>query len=221
MAAYAKRTNRDPARYFAIGDEAAILDRIAEYVDVGCKRALSGRRGPVVLQIPQEYLSATLSGPGSAAQPAPLIARPAADPAQIAQAAALLREMYAQNISTRVFDSGLAVSNFRDNSTRTRFSFASAANLLGLTVQDLDEGKSQIAHGETVRETATMISFLTEVIGIRDDMFLGAETGADPATFVPAALNALGNDLLMLAAFGVYLQFAKRANDTHAELVDD
>ena len=66
------------------------------------------------------------------------------------------------------------MSNFRDNSTRTRFSFASACNLLGLAVQDLDEGKSQIAHGETVRETANMISFLTEVIGIRDDMFLGA-----------------------------------------------
>ncbi|PIU20095.1 MAG: knotted carbamoyltransferase YgeW, partial [Elusimicrobia bacterium CG08_land_8_20_14_0_20_59_10] len=67
----------------------------------------------------------------------------------------------------------LAVSNFRDNSTRTRFSFASACNLLGLAVQDLDEGKSQIAHGETVRETANMISFLTEAVGIRDDMFIG------------------------------------------------
>jgi knotted carbamoyltransferase YgeW len=85
-----------------------------------------------------------------------------------------LRHLYAQNISCRVFQSGLAVSNFRDNSTRTRFSFASASNLLGLAVQDLDEGKSQIAHGETVRETANMISFLTEVIGIRDDMYLGA-----------------------------------------------
>ncbi len=85
-----------------------------------------------------------------------------------------LRELYRGNVSARVFQSGLAVSNFRDNSTRTRFSFASAANLLGLAVQDLDEGKSQIAHGETVRETANMISFLTEVIGIRDDMFLGA-----------------------------------------------
>jgi len=78
-----------------------------------------------------------------------------------------------KNISPRVFDSGIAVSNFRDNSTRTRFSFASACNLLGLYVQDLDEGKSQIAHGETVRETANMISFLTEAIGIRDDMYLG------------------------------------------------
>lgn len=85
----------------------------------------------------------------------------------------ILKKMREANISTRVFDSGIAVSNFRDNSTRTRFSFTSACNLLGLAVQDLDEGKSQIAHGETVRETANMISFLSEAIGIRDDMFLG------------------------------------------------
>lgn len=87
--------------------------------------------------------------------------------------AEILEELYRANISTRVFQSGLAVSNFRDKSTRTRFSFASASSLLGLTPQDLDEGKSQIAHGETVRETANMISFLTEVVGIRDDMFIG------------------------------------------------
>ncbi len=85
-----------------------------------------------------------------------------------------LRACHRHNVSLRSFDSGLAVSIFRDNSTRTRFSFSSAANLLGLAVQDLDEGKSQIAHGETVRETVNMISFLTEVIGIRDDMYLGA-----------------------------------------------
>jgi knotted carbamoyltransferase YgeW len=89
------------------------------------------------------------------------------------EVAGILKEMRNQNISPRVFDSGLAISNFRDNSTRTRFSFASAANLLGLAVSDLDEEKSQIAHGETVRETANMISFLSDFIGIRDDMFLG------------------------------------------------
>ena len=44
---------------------------------------------------------------------------------------------------------------------------------LGLEVQDLDEGKSQVAHGETVRETANMISFMADVIGIRDDMYIG------------------------------------------------
>ncbi|MBP3911450.1 MAG: knotted carbamoyltransferase YgeW [Niameybacter sp.] len=84
-----------------------------------------------------------------------------------------LRYLRSQNISTRLFDSGLGISLFRDNSTRTRFSFASACNLLGLEVQDLDEGKSQIAHGETVRETANMISFMADVIGIRDDMYIG------------------------------------------------
>lgn len=85
----------------------------------------------------------------------------------------ILRKMRENNISTKIFDSGLGISVFRDNSTRTRFSFASACNLLGLEVQDLDEGKSQIAHGETVRETANMISFMADVIGIRDDMFIG------------------------------------------------
>jgi len=84
-----------------------------------------------------------------------------------------LRFMRENNISTKVFESGLGVSLFRDNSTRTRFSFTSACNLLGLEVQDLDEGKSQIAHGETVRETANMISFMADIIGIRDDMYIG------------------------------------------------
>ena len=84
-----------------------------------------------------------------------------------------IRYLRENNISPKVFDSGLGISIFRDNSTRTRFSFASACNFLGLEVQDLDEGKSQIAHGETVKETANMISFMADVIGIRDDMYIG------------------------------------------------
>ncbi len=89
------------------------------------------------------------------------------------ETAQALRSLRMANISCKTFDSGLAVSLFRDNSTRTRFSFSSAANMLGLAVQDLDEGKSQIAHGETVRETANMVSFMADVIGIRDDMYIG------------------------------------------------
>ena len=84
-----------------------------------------------------------------------------------------LKRLHQAGHSYKAFDTGLAISIFRDNSTRTRFSFASAANAMGLGLSDLDEQKSQVAHGETVRETANMISFLTEVIGIRDDMFLG------------------------------------------------
>jgi knotted carbamoyltransferase YgeW len=87
--------------------------------------------------------------------------------------AAVMKGLHQAGVSYRAFDTGLAISIFRDNSTRTRFSFASAANALGLGLADLDEEKSQIAHGETVRETANMISFLAEVIGIRDDMYLG------------------------------------------------
>lgn len=93
---------------------------------------------------------------------------------QVLNIAEALKTLRSENIATKVFNSGLGISVFRDNSTRTRFSYASALNLLGLAQQDLDEGKSQIAHGETVRETANMISFCADAIGIRDDMFLGA-----------------------------------------------
>ncbi len=91
----------------------------------------------------------------------------------IVQVAQILRFLRNNNVSLKMYDSGLAISIFRDKSTRTRFSFTSAADLLGLQVVDFDEKKTQVAHGETVRETMNMISFMTEVIGIRDDMFIG------------------------------------------------
>jgi len=87
--------------------------------------------------------------------------------------AEIFRALHRQGKSFRQFDTGIAVSIFRDKSTRTRYSFASAADALGLSVVDLDEEKSQIAHGETVRETANMLSFLTRVVGIRDDLYIG------------------------------------------------
>lgn len=88
-------------------------------------------------------------------------------------AAEILEDLAAAGVSTRCFETGLGISIFRDKSTRTRYAFRSGCNLLGLMTEELDESTSQLAHGETVRETAAMISFLTEVIGIRDDMFLG------------------------------------------------
>ena len=91
----------------------------------------------------------------------------------VLQTAEALEELARAGVSCRVFESGLGLSIFRDNSTRTRYAFRSGCNLLGLMTEELDESTSQIAHGETVRETATMIGFLTEVVGIRDDVFLG------------------------------------------------
>ena len=98
-----------------------------------------------------------------------------------------LRFMRENNISTKVFESGLGISIFRDNSTRTRFSFAAACNMLGLQVQDLDEGKSQIAHGETVRETANMVSFMADAIGIRVEL-LGTGIPSSIISMLPYVL---------------------------------
>jgi knotted carbamoyltransferase YgeW len=88
-------------------------------------------------------------------------------------AAEILEALARRGISARLFDTGLGLSIFRDKSTRTRYAFRAGCNLLGLMTEELDEATSQIAHGETVRETAAMIGFLTEVVGIRDDIFLG------------------------------------------------
>ncbi len=91
----------------------------------------------------------------------------------ILRTARALEHLRRTGVSARVFDSGLAVSIFRDKSTRTRYAFKAGCNLLGLAAEELDESTSQMSHGETVRETAAMIGFHTEVIGIRDDIFLG------------------------------------------------
>jgi putative selenate reductase len=91
----------------------------------------------------------------------------------VLQAAEILQDLTRAGAPTRLFDRGLGLSIFRDKSTRTRYAFRSGCNLLGLSTEELDESTSQISHGETVRETATMVGFLTETIGIRDDMFLG------------------------------------------------
>ncbi|MEE8886657.1 MAG: knotted carbamoyltransferase YgeW [Eubacteriales bacterium] len=115
--------------------------------------------------------------------------------AAVFQVADALRDLRERGKSTKIFDSGLGISIFRDNSTRTRFSFASACNLLGLEVQDLDEKKSQIAHGETVRETANMVSFMADVIGIRDDMFIG-EGHKYQKTFMDAVTKGNADGIL-------------------------
>lgn len=106
-----------------------------------------------------------------------------------------LRDLRERGISTKIFRSGLGISIFRDNSTRTRFSYASACNLLGLEEQVLDEKISQIAHGETVRETANMVSFMAETVGIRDDMFIG-EGHKYQKTFMDALQEGFDDGIL-------------------------
>jgi acetolactate synthase-1/2/3 large subunit len=66
-------------------------ERLAEYVDAAAKRALTGRRGPVVLQIPQEFLQAKVADAAASMPTIPQAARPAADSAAILRAAQLLQ----------------------------------------------------------------------------------------------------------------------------------
>ena len=84
-------------------------------------------------------------------------------------------ELHKAHKPFRVFDAGLAVSIFPRSSPRGRgFAFAIGRECCwAWASRSSMRRQSQIAHGETVRETANMISFLTEVIGIRDDMFIG------------------------------------------------
>jgi probable F420-dependent oxidoreductase len=46
MEAYTKRTGREALRYFAIGDETTILERIGEYVSVGVEKFILRPAGP-------------------------------------------------------------------------------------------------------------------------------------------------------------------------------
>ena len=57
-----------------------------------------------------------------------------ADLKAILLATEILEELYRGDVDARLFRGGLAVSIFRDKSTRTRFSFASAASILGLSL---------------------------------------------------------------------------------------
>ncbi|MBS0658934.1 MAG: knotted carbamoyltransferase YgeW [Verrucomicrobia bacterium] len=103
------------------------------------------------------------------------------------RAAGWLHDAARAGLSLRMFDGGVGISIFRDKSTRTRYAYRAACSMLGLQTEEIDESTSQIAHGETVRETAAMLGFCTEVVGIRDDMFL--DEGHKYMTEVAASLE--------------------------------
>ncbi|HSN70218.1 MAG TPA: thiamine pyrophosphate-binding protein, partial [Steroidobacteraceae bacterium] len=64
-------------------------ERLGEYVATGLKRATAGRPGPVVLQVPQEFLAALVPGT-SVPRTVQRLSRPAPDPLAVDRAARLL-----------------------------------------------------------------------------------------------------------------------------------
>ena len=63
---------------------------------------------------------------------------------------------------------------FFDNSTRTRNAFEAGATQLGAHAHFLDSKVTQIAHGETARDTGLILGSMGHAIAIRHDLILDA-----------------------------------------------
>ncbi len=72
-----------------------------------------------------------------------------------------------------LFPNQLAYALFFDNSTRTKSAWAGAAARLGMHPVIVDGGSTQVAHGETARETGAMLGMNAHALGIRHDTILG------------------------------------------------
>ncbi len=84
--------------------------------------------------------------------------------------AEILKKMHENNISSRVFDSGLAAALIKNNSVQTRLSYASAANMLGLDFIDLQYEYFKEIIGANLEDNTNLISYFTDFIGISDDV---------------------------------------------------
>ena len=62
---------------------------------------------------------------------------------------------------------------FFDNSTRTRNAFEAGATQLGAHAHFLDSRSTQIAHGETARDTGLILGSMGHAIAIRHDLIIG------------------------------------------------
>jgi acetolactate synthase I/II/III large subunit len=65
-------------------------ERLGEYLDAACRRALAGRPGPVVLAFPKEFLSAAVEPGTTLDVPVAPPPKPAPDPADLARAIDLI-----------------------------------------------------------------------------------------------------------------------------------
>ena len=91
----------------------------------------------------------------------------------------------------RPLDGAVLAMIFEKSSTRTRMSFDLAMRQLGGSAMILDSGASQLGRGETIADTARVLSRYADAIMIRTDVHHKAEELAEHAT-VPV-INGLTN----------------------------
>ena len=82
----------------------------------------------------------------------------------------------------RPLDGAVLAMIFEKNSTRTRISFDLAMRQLGGTAVVLDAGSSQLGRGETIADTARVLSRYADAIMLRTDFHHKAEELAEHAT---------------------------------------
>jgi knotted carbamoyltransferase YgeW len=90
-------------------------------------------------------------------------------------------------VKTPLFPHELFYALFFDSSTRTKSSWAGAAARLGAHPVIVDGATTQVGHGETARETGTMLGMNSHALGVRHDLILG-----EGHRFMVEALEGLG-----------------------------
>ena len=88
--------------------------------------------------------------------------------AAVANGASALKKLRDENISPKIFDSGIAVSMFSKKDTGMNLAFASGCDLLGLTIIEMDKKLGSNA----IRETATMASYMADALGVCESDFI-------------------------------------------------
>jgi len=84
-----------------------------------------------------------------------------------------LKAMRKQGIAHRFLTGNTVFLMFFDKSTRTRNSFEAGATQLGAHAHFIDVATSQIAHGESAKDTGIILSSYGEAIAIRHDLIPG------------------------------------------------
>lgn len=90
------------------------------------------------------------------------------DVTAVAKAACALKSMRDNNVSPKIFDSGIAVSMFSKKDSGMEIAFASGCDLLGLTIIDMDRKLGNSA----INETATMASYMADALGVCESDFI-------------------------------------------------
>lgn len=86
----------------------------------------------------------------------------------VAQGAFALKTLRENNISSKIFDSGISVSMFNNKNLGMKIAFASGCDLLGLSIINMD-GK---VGSNVINETAVISSYMADAIGICESDFV-------------------------------------------------